>query len=1815
MAVNLDVGINHKAFLRDVERGVKLANKRLASSASGLKLKIDEKSFRRPLGRITGDINMFDSALAASNARVIAFGASTAVIGGISKAFRELAKSTIEVEKAFVDINRILNMSRQNFEQFGNALFEIAKKNAASFQDATKGALEFARQGLSTAETLKRTADALTLVRLTGINADKAVASLTATVNAFDNAMVTTTTSVNKFVAVETKFAVGARDLVEAIGRVGSSAKDAKVGFDELNAMVTAVQQSTGRGGAVIGNAMKTIFTRLQRQSTLDALESYNVAVKDVEGNTLPAIQILNNFAQSYKGLTDNSQAYLREQVAGVFQANILSAVLRDLNKEQPKFAAALKVSKNATNEAEEATAKLNQTLSALATQTATEFKKLQENIGKQTFEPIARSIMEPLKAAMEGINELLDSEGVGGDIANGLLKGIKNVIGGPGLVAIGTVLFTVFKNTIGYMAQALPQLIGLTTETQKRATIEEFIVAALQKESDLALAVSGHEGDAAAQANLLAGYAEATAQDMERQATATKSMVTALMSVKGAGGNIAAAMQGGGGGKGAPRGASGFVPGIAGEIQDIRRGVGGVSPTSQAVSIPNFAFGGGVRGTMVANTGEYMVPNYRGGGSAIFNPQMVAQYGLPSGARPIRGAGGYVPNFVDVGKMRLADFEGIKPAALKAHPALMARFTALTGRTAKSLTTGMPDAMKAGYAKQSAQSKARRDTFISKQVAMLTPPSGIGTGSSSMHSFEAGNKIPGMKGRPFNVAFRKYTYNRKTASSSTKNVTPIEDHIENGIIAATRKFAASINPPAVDLNKPEMKAALNTAQGGAGAISSAAGAAFEVGISQALGLKAAQNEKGVKNLDVPRGLFTQQLKDLFSTGKFKVKPTITGGDFKIRDSKGNVKSMAQKIMSPAGDPAWPNWVAGIAARDRTQKGLTPRGARGYVPNFAAVGDAVEREIAAGVPLSNIRVGRSDRLSGPNNPAGIGITNTRDEPRGLKDVTGAARGYIPNFVDFSKITATDSFLGGRWAKILDAEQKKLVTAYKKQIADMKFQDMTEEQLKAAQNQLIATIKAQLTGKKLTKSAEDRLRGEIIKETTELAGSKPGGKGGMFAGMKGLVGKAGMGAGLGLSMGLPMLAGAMEQGGAGRKTTTALTGAGTGAALGMMFGPWGAAIGAVVGALGGLAAVANDAGTSLDELQKRADDYERTTTATTTAAEEYIKAVEVLAKGGSAQELEDAQLKLAKNFEAIKGTQLEDTFEAAGTDVSTMTDELKKYTDQVRMERIAKRAAVAGKAFDIGDRLDLQTDPTTGRVTSEPEVVTEWLKQRKKVKEEFARKFGPMFKEMNIDEEFVKEMTEISKEIDTFGFAGWGASFKKELGIDESDFELMQSFQEGAREKLIELFRSRSKMFDQMSEEDMQGLFGGDFIDMIKGTQRGIGKDTSQQIDPFINWWKKFIKVTATELPPVVEDLYNTAKEAEESFIRIKSGISQFVETLSAINNALDNVNKVRKAWVSERAGLLTGAGKGVAAVGFKQQQATVQFEEKRQSAKLEFVTKNAERLAQTLRDAGAANADATLKKLREGTHLFMTDVNAGLDELSQMQTQSIKDQEKIRKTITDMRREYAARMIAIEIEKTTTESRLNVERKRAENNEREKILTGEMQRMLGQRARLAQERDTGLAMGIAGLRETYLNDPRAFRGRTTTGRLQGRQAVESQIARMEFEQRKSADLEENVRKVAEMQVQKDVIDSNVALVHANSALWQKLDELIFTLNKEEKASALQGELGTRMDAMAQSLGFKDTAMMDQYAKYGYKFEAERREVKEKLAADVAGVRG
>ena len=112
----------------------------------------------------------------------------------------------------------------------------------------------------------------------------------------------------------------------------------------------------------------------------------------------------------------------------------------------------------------------------------------------------------------------------------------------------------------------------------------------------------------------------------------------------------------------------------------------------------------------MVANTSEYYVPNYAGGGDAIFNKDMVRTMGLPAGAKKINAAGGYVPNFATLpllnslnprqlgrlkagntinieGKSVTAKDFGTTPEALKSSSAFTAPST-VSAQSKKALTS-----------------------------------------------------------------------------------------------------------------------------------------------------------------------------------------------------------------------------------------------------------------------------------------------------------------------------------------------------------------------------------------------------------------------------------------------------------------------------------------------------------------------------------------------------------------------------------------------------------------------------------------------------------------------------------------------------------------------------------------------------------------------------------------------------------------------------------------------------------------------------------------------------------------------------------------------------------------------------------------------------------------------------------------------------------------------------------------------------------------------------------------------------------------------
>ena len=268
-------------------------------------LNASAKEVKQALGRITGQASEFQKSLDASKARVFAFGATTAVLNGVTQSFKKLVSVTVEVEKRLVEINSIFQATDAVFNKFRNSIFQVAKETGQAFSTVADGAAELARQGLSAEETANRRKAALVLTRISGLDAEKSVKALTAAINGVASAGLTANQIVNKMVAVDTAFAVSAQDLAEAFSRAGATAEDAGVSFYQLLGLVTAVEQRTARGGAVIGNAFKSIFTRLSRGNTIDQLKSLGVQIDA----TQTGIQKLQALSKALDNITDPTVA------------------------------------------------------------------------------------------------------------------------------------------------------------------------------------------------------------------------------------------------------------------------------------------------------------------------------------------------------------------------------------------------------------------------------------------------------------------------------------------------------------------------------------------------------------------------------------------------------------------------------------------------------------------------------------------------------------------------------------------------------------------------------------------------------------------------------------------------------------------------------------------------------------------------------------------------------------------------------------------------------------------------------------------------------------------------------------------------------------------------------------------------------------------------------------------------------------------------------------------------------------------------------------------------------------------------------------------------------------------------------------------------------------------------------------------------------------------------------------------------------------------------------------------------------------------
>jgi TP901 family phage tail tape measure protein len=970
---------------RSIQEAATKAGKNLRINMGPGAKSIDALS--RPLGRLTGKADEFTKSMEAANARVLAFGASVGVIAAVSRGFQELVRTTIDVEKNLANINSILKQSESQLNSFKDTIFDIARNTGQTFGTVAEAALELSRQGLKAEEVTKRLNDALVLSRLSGLSAADSVSGLTAAINSFSSAGLTSEQVLNKISAAAASAAVSDRDLIEGLKRSGSVAVASGVQFDELIGIIGALQERTARGGAVIGNSLKTIFTRIQDIEKLSTLQGLGVQVTDLEGKVLSSSKVIENLGPIFGKLSQTAKVNLADDLVGKFQIAPFLALLEDYNQKVSRSGEIAATSFNATNEAYQRNEALSKTLAAAINTATVSLKELANTLGEIGVTENLSKIIGVFNSVVSSIQGILDGDGIGSKFAKGLIKGIGSIIAGPGLalalLAIGKLLLDFAR----FGAGALKTFFGLNAAAEAQKNLQGQIAASLLNDKGIRSAMLSIEKQNISEGEKKKLQTLFFTKALNEQLMLMQKMQGIAISI--APGVMAGTASARGGRRG--RAAGGFLP-IGAERSDISKGVGGSPSSAKPVVIPNFAFGGGRRGTMVANDSEYIVPNYANGGDAIFNQNMASSMGLPANARKVRAASGYIPNFANftIGNRsfttaqippRIADGTITQEQAAKAGYLSGKDKEALKNKnkTAKIVNV---DAKRYGVAsvfpaKKTADSKTS-PTQLASDLAKAAAQQGItdirfkGIQVRSLH--DAGD----------NLKKKKNEFKNQIADLFVNPVAQLGANI----------IGASFQ----DNDKADLKAEVDKVKT-KGAVdlfsSSVEGGIFESAIrlitKKTAAIKAFGQEKDDQmpfDFEEGAGRPSEEFQKTF-----KFKPYVSKADAKRTASNDAVRSVIAKAFNSKDQR-----VFLIEQIKKTNPNFKPtlKAAGGYIPNFAegALENAIGREKGAGLPVSQIRINQSGKLRNSQNPMGLAVTNTRDEPTGA--IPNFARNGVPS---------------------------------------------------------------------------------------------------------------------------------------------------------------------------------------------------------------------------------------------------------------------------------------------------------------------------------------------------------------------------------------------------------------------------------------------------------------------------------------------------------------------------------------------------------------------------------------------------------------------------------------------------------------------------------------------------------------------------------------------------------------------------------------------------------------------------------------------------
>lgn len=345
----------------------------------------------------------------------------------LKRSIGEVIDEMVELESSMVQIDRVLNESSLNIDNYRDKLMQIAYDYGNSMDNVADIALRLAQAGYDSNEVLALTQKTLLALNTAELNATQATDDMVAVMAQWGLMTGSATEQaenygniIDKINKVADNFPTTSQDIMDALKKTSSAFNLAGASIDETIALITAAEVASQRGGKVIGTALSNIVQQLKDEKRLTIAESLGLdfftdakktefkGIVDIFGEMSAKMQELKD-----AGKENSTEMQELLSIFTVFRRNIGSSLLGQMSGEDNTYLQVLNDSLTATGYSLQENAKYMATAKAAQEQFNVSLLQLKTEVWDKGVEDVYRNMLSFGTDLVKNLTAIIDKIGV----------------------------------------------------------------------------------------------------------------------------------------------------------------------------------------------------------------------------------------------------------------------------------------------------------------------------------------------------------------------------------------------------------------------------------------------------------------------------------------------------------------------------------------------------------------------------------------------------------------------------------------------------------------------------------------------------------------------------------------------------------------------------------------------------------------------------------------------------------------------------------------------------------------------------------------------------------------------------------------------------------------------------------------------------------------------------------------------------------------------------------------------------------------------------------------------------------------------------------------------------------------------------------------------------------------------------------------------------------------------------------------------------------------------------------------------------------